>query len=118
VLVARYDETPLGRWARGEARGNDLRMLIEAGQAIGTFSSKTWIGGVDVPSAVVLTEADNVVAPHRQRRLAAAIPGATIHPVDGAHDVCAVDPEAFVPTLLAACTDVAARALAREQAAS
>lgn len=109
VLVARYDDTPLGRWARGEARANDLRMLIEAGQAIGTFSSKTWIGGVDVPSAVVLTEADNVVPPHRQRRLAAAIPGATVHPVAGAHDVCAVEPDLFVPALLAACTDVAAR---------
>ena len=39
-------------------------MVLEAGQAIGNFSSRDWIGEVDVPTAVVLTERDRVVAPH------------------------------------------------------
>ena len=47
--------------------------------------------------------------PHRQRRLADAIPGATVHPVAGDHGVCSTDPAAFVPGLLDACGSVVTR---------
>jgi hypothetical protein len=50
------------------------------------------------------------VPPHRQRKLAAAIPGATIHPVDADHGACAAAPHRFVPALVDACRSVAARA--------
>lgn len=109
MLVTRFDDDPLGRWARAEMRRNDLRMLVEAGVAIGAFTSRDWIGAVDVPTAVVLTRRDLVVPPVRQRRLAAAIPGATVHPVDGGHDICAAAPERFVPALVDACRSVVAR---------
>jgi 3-oxoadipate enol-lactonase len=109
MLVARFDDDPLGRWARAEMRRNDLRALVEAGTALGAFTSRDWIGTVDVPTAVVVTRRDLVVPPVRQRRLAVSIPGATLHPVDGGHDVCAVAPERFVPALVDACTSVVGR---------
>jgi 3-oxoadipate enol-lactonase len=105
----RFDESDLGRFARAQVLQNDTRMVVEAGTALAAFSSRDWIGGVDVPTAVVVTEHDSVVPPHRQRRLAAAIPGATVFPVAGDHGVCAIEPGIFVPALVEACLDVSGR---------
>lgn len=104
VIVARYDDSPLGRWAREQARLNDVRMVLEAGQALSGFSSKPWIGEVDVPTGVVIPRFDATVPVKRQHRLAESIPHARVWEVDGAHDVCATDPPAFVPALVEACT--------------
>lgn len=109
VLTNRLDGGPLSTWAVDELRRNDPVALAHAGHAIGRFSSREWIGEVDVPTAVVVTEDDRVVPPHRQRKLAAAIPGATVHPVRGDHGVCVAAPRRFVPVLLQACSTVAAR---------
>lgn len=116
VLATRYDDSPVAEWVRSELRSNDLRMVVEAGRAIGAFSSRDWIGDCDVPAAVVLTLHDLAVPPVRQRRLAQAIPGATLHPVDGGHDVCVVQPERFVPALLDAAGTVIERADGRRAA--
>jgi 3-oxoadipate enol-lactonase len=97
-------------WARDQFQAGDPRLVLEAGQAIGSFSSRDWIGEVDVPTAVVLTEADRVVPPHKQQKLADAIPGARVHPVAIDHGGCVADAERFVPVLVAACLDVADRA--------
>ena len=110
-VVGRFDQSdPVGRWAAAEVRGHDHRMLMEAGHAIGRYSSRRWIGEVDVPTTVVLTRRDRVVAPERQHRMAAAIPGSTVHHVEGDHVVCAMEPDRFVPVLVDACTEVADRA--------
>lgn len=116
MLAVRYEDSPLGEWVREQLRGNDLRMVVEAGRAIGAFSSREWIGTCDVPAAVVLTLHDLTVPPLRQRRLAATIPGATLHPVDGGHDVCVTRPEHFVPVLLDAAASVAERVAGRRAA--
>jgi 3-oxoadipate enol-lactonase len=111
VTGSRFDgDTPQGLWARSEFDRSDGRLLLEAGHSIGRFSSRDWIGGVDVPTAVVLTELDGLVPPHRQRKLADAISGARIFPVPGDHVVCSMHPEVFAPVLVRACRDVAARA--------
>ena len=117
LLDARFDQSELGRWARQQVIQNDTRMVIEAGQALAGFSSREWIGGVDLPVAVVVTEYDSVVPPHRQRRLAEVIPGATVHPVPGDHGVCSTDPEMFVPGLLEACNSVVTRSRSRRRQA-
>ena len=93
-------------------------MVVEAGQALATFSSRDWIGGVDVPTAVLVTELDTVVPPRRQRALAAAIAGATTYPVAGDHGVCALDPDAFVPVLERACVEVTSQEPARDRPAA
>ena len=96
-------------WAQHEALLNDPVALAEAGAAIGRFTSHDWIGQVDVPTAVVVTEYDQVVLPHRQRKLAAAIPGATTHTVPGEHTVCATHPHLFAPVVRDALASVTAR---------
>jgi len=106
LLDARFDQSALGRFARSEVLQNDTRMVVEAGAALATFSSRDWISRVSVPAAVVVTEHDAVVAPHRQHRLAEAIPGATVHPIVGDHGVCATAPELFAATLLESCLEV------------
>lgn len=101
----------LSDWARDQFEAGDPRMILEAGQAIGAFSSHAWIGEVDVPTSVVLTEEDQVVPPARQAKLAAAIPGAVVHPAPIDHGGCVAAPAHFVPALVAATRDVAGRAV-------
>lgn len=117
VLLDKFEDSAEGRWAVDEMRRHDPRMIAEAGQAIGRFSSHDWIGGVDVPTACVVTEYDSVVPAHRQRRLAASIPGATVHAVRGDHTVCVLRPDNFVPKLLEACESVANRVDRRSRVA-
>jgi 3-oxoadipate enol-lactonase len=112
LLAGRYDQTELGRWALSEVERNNPRMIVEAGQAIAGFSSREWIGQVDVPTAVLVTEFDSVVPPRRQHALAAAIDGSVTYPVRGDHGVCALDPDQFVPVLDQACREVIERAQA------
>jgi 3-oxoadipate enol-lactonase len=116
MLAGRFADDDGGRWAVAEKRRSDPRMIVEAGLALGHFSSKDWIGGVAVPTAVVLTELDGLVPPHRQRRLAESITGATVHPVRGDHTVCVMMPERFVPVLVDAVNDVTGRIERRDQA--
>jgi 3-oxoadipate enol-lactonase len=114
VTGSRFDtDTPQGRWARLEFDRSDGRRLLEAGHALGRFSSREWITDVDVPTAVVLTELDQLVPPHRQHKLAAAIPDARVFPVRGDHVVCSMAPQVFAPTLVQAGRDVAARSTHR-----
>ena len=111
LFERRLAQTPLGEWATHELGRNDPATVLQAGWAIGQFSSHEWIGEVDVPTAVVVTSNDSVVSPHRQRRLAESIPGAQVYPVAGDHGVCVMGAERLVPVLL-----TAARAVSRAAA--
>ncbi|MFP3905639.1 MAG: alpha/beta fold hydrolase [Acidimicrobiales bacterium] len=105
-------------WFHEESVRHDPVALAEAGGAIGRFTSHEWIGQVDVPSAVVITEQDSVIPPHRQEKLAAAIPGATVHRVPGDHTACVTEPHLFGPVLRDACASVAARVQIQQRGAS
>lgn len=96
-------------WAANEIAGHDWRIVLEAGGSLGRFSSSDWIGEIDVPTAVVITMGDSVVPPRRQQRLADGIPGARVFRVNGDHTAVVGAASKFVPTLLAACLDVAVR---------
>lgn len=106
------------RWAAGGAAGwaidewarHDPSALIQAGMALARFDSTAWLPGVDVPTAVVVTEDDLTVPPRRQLEMAALIPGARLFPVAADHRACADRPDLFVPALLAACAAVTAPA--------
>jgi pimeloyl-ACP methyl ester carboxylesterase len=106
-LPVRFDDPPARQWAVEELRNNDPANLLGAAAALLAFSSRQWIGDVDVPTAVVVTTRDHLVPPHRQRKLAAAIPGATVHEVAADHDAAAYG--RFVAVLVDACGQVAAR---------
>jgi 3-oxoadipate enol-lactonase len=110
IVSARVDDSPIRAWADSELRRNDVRMLMEAGAALGRFTSHEWIGSIEVPSAVVIMQHDRVVPPRRQWKLADALPDATVHQVDGGeHSACVLQPDAFRQALLDATTSVASR---------
>ena len=99
----------LPQWAISELRSCDPVAMIGAVAAIGRFSSHTWVGKIDVPTAVVVTLRDRFVSAARQLKLAQAIPGATLHPVDSDHAACVLGARRFVPALVGACGSVADR---------
>jgi pimeloyl-ACP methyl ester carboxylesterase len=108
LLEQRMAGLPAREWVLNEMQAGDPAAIAEAAGAIGRFSSRDWIGEVDVPTAVVVTEQDRLVSPIRQRRLADAIPGAQVVSVEGDHGVCVANPRAFVPALMNACSIVSA----------
>ena len=109
TLVRRFAGSPLRPWAVAELRRHHPAVILDYARALAGFSSGSWIGGVDVPAAVVVAARDVLVPPDRQRALARAIPGATVHPVDGDHGVF-LDPDRFTPALIEACRAVTAPA--------
>jgi hypothetical protein len=60
-----------------------------------------------VPTAVVLTARDNAVEPLWQLRLARAIPGANVYPIDDGHVACGTT--LFGEVFTEACINVAER---------
>jgi 3-oxoadipate enol-lactonase len=97
-------------WALQQVRGNDVVKMLEAGHAIGQFSSREWIGYVPVPAAVIVTMQDRTVPARRQLRLADSLPNAVVYRVAAGHDACIGASDVWVPMLLAAIQDVADRA--------
>jgi pimeloyl-ACP methyl ester carboxylesterase len=99
--------TTLRTWAAGEMRRHDLVKIMEAGQAIGSYNARRWIGEVDVPTTVLVTTRDRAIAPSEQHKLAAAIPGAEVQLLDDGHMACAK--REFGPALVRAVDSVVAR---------
>jgi 3-oxoadipate enol-lactonase len=94
------------RWALSEMRRTSLVDALSAMHAVTGFSSHTWIGSVDVPTAVVITGDDRVVPPRRQWKLARALPAATVVQLDGGHDVFLHSPARFGAAVETACQAV------------
>ncbi len=99
--------TTMRAWAAGEMRRHDMVKVMEAGQAIGSYSARRWIGELDLPTTVVITTRDRAISPTEQHRLADAIPGAEVQLVDDGHIACAK--REFGPALLRAVDGVVAR---------
>lgn len=106
-------DVPDERWALSELRRHDVRMVLEAAEAIGRFSSREWIADIDVPVSVVVTRDDRLVPARRQVKLAREIPSAVIHVVDGTHLVAGNAPEQFAESVVEACQLVARRSASR-----
>ncbi len=101
LYLSRRTET-WGPWAAEQIAQHDWRMILEAGKAIGEFSSSDWLNEVDVPTSVVATIKDPIVPIRRQTKLFEWIPGAEVFRVDGEHDAVAARADRFVPQLLRA----------------
>ena len=106
TLLGPVDDPAIAARTRAELRKTSLGTALSAVQAVCEFTSHSWISQLDVPAAVVVTTQDRVVPASRQRKLAAAIPGASVHEVDADHAVCITAPQVFVPALLRACWSV------------
>jgi len=107
ALLGRIDDPATRRWTRAQLSRTTLATAISATHAVCEFSSDSWIRQVDVPTAVVITTRDRVVPPGRQVKLARAIPGSSVHLVDGDHGACVGAPQLFARALLEACQSVA-----------
>ena len=118
TLLGPVGDPATAAWARAQLRRTPLGTALSAVQAVCEFTSHSWINQVDVPAAVVITTQDHIVPPGRQRKLAAAIPGASIHEVNADHAVCITAPQAFAQVLLQACWSVTPAPLARPQVSS
>lgn len=102
-------DDPVRQWVHSHLRRASLATTVSAAHAVSRFSSTDWIGGVDVPGAVVMTSRDRVVPLSRQLGLAQAIPGAVSYVVDEGHGACVGRPNRFVPVLLEACRSAGVR---------
>ena len=101
--------TDMGTWALNEWRSTSPWAVAQAVAALGRHHSTPWLTRVDVPTAFVIPAKDHVIPAERQRRLAAKVPGATVHEAPCGHAGCVMQAEAFVPTFLEAVHVTAAR---------
>jgi 3-oxoadipate enol-lactonase len=96
-------------WAIQQAATHDWAMILEAGRAIGTFSSSDWLHEIDVPTSTVITMRDQVVPLRRQAKLFEGIPDAEAFRVDGMHDAAVANSDRFVPSLIRAVESIERR---------
>lgn len=99
-------------WGIDQLARHDWGQVIEAGNRVGRFDARHWIGTIDVPTSVIATLGDDVVPTRHQVALAEAIPGATVRFTPGGHHLCVTDPDAFTPVIAAACREVVGRSSA------
>jgi hypothetical protein len=79
----------LRQFALAELNRTSMTTVAAALVAVSEFTSHEWIGQIDVPVSVLVTTHDTIVPAARQRRLAGAIPHATMLMVEGAITRCA-----------------------------
>ncbi|HEX3623211.1 MAG TPA: alpha/beta hydrolase [Acidimicrobiales bacterium] len=84
---------PVAPWIRTEAFRGRPADLAEAGRALGRFDARPYAPLVAVPTAVVVSRRDRLVAPYRQFDLARAIPGARTVEADVGHSGWLVQPD-------------------------
>jgi 3-oxoadipate enol-lactonase len=108
----------LAQWALEEWRSTSPWAVAQAVAALGRHHSTPWLSRIDVPTAVVVPSKDRAIPPARQRRLAARIPGATVHEAPCGHAGCVVQSERFIPTFLEAVQVTAARMRSAQPASS
>jgi 3-oxoadipate enol-lactonase len=106
AILGQVRDPALRSWAHSEMERTSLATTSDAFDEVARFTSHQWVGDVDVPTAVLITLADHVVPPARQRRLAAAIHAVNVHEIDGDHGICLDQPNLFGSTMLAACRSV------------
>jgi pimeloyl-ACP methyl ester carboxylesterase len=96
------DPTDMHEWALAQWRSTSGWAVAQAVASLGRHHSTPWLSQIVVPTAVVVTTKDRVLAPARQRAIAARIPGATVHEAPCGHAGCVLQADAFVPAFLEA----------------
>ena len=74
-LAARHNRAiePLVPWLAAEVLRNDPLTVISAGRALSAHDARPWAASLGVPAASVITTADRLVPPRKQRSLATAV---------------------------------------------
>jgi pimeloyl-ACP methyl ester carboxylesterase len=94
-------------WLLSELMRHEARDIAEAGRELGRFDSRPWLSSLRrIPAAMVLTGRDQMVAPAKQRELAAAC-GATVFEVALDHLDVTERADVYNPALISAVAAVA-----------
>jgi pimeloyl-ACP methyl ester carboxylesterase len=113
ALLAPRLTPSMREWALDELRRGDSRRILEAAIELGKFSSRPWLGSVDVPTSVVVTMKDQLVPVQRQLELARVIDASVAAFVDGDHYAIGGTASDFVPVLNHECHSVTRRTRSR-----
>lgn len=73
------------RWAYFQHTNRDPEMYWEAGAAVARFDSSSWVGGLGIPTLVIINTEDNVVPVDGQYRLASLVAGCRVEEVVATH---------------------------------
>ncbi len=103
------DSADLTRWGFAEWRSTSAWSMPAVLAELGRFDSSSWLGGVDVPAAVVVTERDAAVPAERQRAMAEAIPGCVTYDAPGGHTSLFADSRRWLPVFMEAVASVTGR---------
>lgn len=106
ILAPKERETLEARWVLSEVGRHDTMAILDAAAEAARFDSAPWLGSVCTPAAMVVTSADPVVDPARQRRLADLV-DAEVFEIECDHSAPVKRPELFNLALTAACASVA-----------
>ena len=87
-------------WAAQQLAAHEWRQILEAGAALGKYDSRSWLPTIDVPTGIIITTEDQVVATRRQRTLARLVPAARVWEIDANHDAVFANADQFVPLLV------------------
>lgn len=112
MLAADIDESivPLLPWLLGEFDRDSAEDVAEAGRELGRYDARGWLGELDVPSAVLVTERDVLIPAEEQRQLIDLLPDPAVYSLPYDHNVALAAPEAFGEALVAAVQHVATAA--------
>jgi 3-oxoadipate enol-lactonase len=113
--VPDMDRSDPAAWGRAEFRSTSAWTFPEVLGELGRFNSAAWIGEVDVPTAVVVTDKDHTIPERRQRKLAASIDGASLYVAPGGHASIVLRSDSWLPRFLEALADVTRRVERDEQ---
>jgi 3-oxoadipate enol-lactonase len=112
AAAARNAESSVGnnlQWMLGQMRSTSLGGVARAVAEITRFDSTSWVGTIDVPTAVLIPLRDRAIPPRQQFWLANQIPKAQVVTVDGGHTCCALEYNKFVAALREAVDSVRQR---------
>jgi pimeloyl-ACP methyl ester carboxylesterase len=97
---------PDHQWVLGQFRATSPGGITRAIAEVVRFDSTTWVGDIDVPTAVLVTMKDRAFGVKRQMWLANQIPDAETVMIQAGHAGCTFQPGAFVPGLALAVESV------------
>lgn len=91
LLAEDHELRPYAGWLAGEINRNEALSLVQAGKELSKFDAGEWAGSLGKPAGSLITTADHLVPPRRQRALAKAL-DATVVEVHADHLAALVNP--------------------------
>lgn len=108
LVRARTRRAALQQWVLDEIMSCDPRHVLEAGSELRRFDSRGWASEIDVPTAVVVLDGDEVVPTPTQDDMVARLSDVRVWRIEGGHDACVRHPRRFATALADACEAVCA----------